>query len=448
MTQNARVKDNVVRRMGKGINVSAEKWIPDSLLFAIILSILVYVAGIFIGNQSAISMLEHWYSGFWGFLAFTTQMAMVVITGHALANTDLIGSWLEALASFATTATKAVLLTFAAAFIAGYLNWGFGLVVGAIIAVNIAKKNNNVDYPLMVAAAYSGAMMATMGLSASAPLLVNTKGHFLEEQIGLLSLGETVFSMRAVLIQVAIFAASMVLFALMVPKNKEDLVKPSKAVTETKEVVKTNPEKSFASYLENATWISMIVGLAGIIVLAKYFMTNGPDFNIDIVNFMFLILGVILHKKPINYVKAVSDAVPSISGIMLQFPFYGGIMGMMQGSGLVGIFADWTQSFSTPGNFPVIAYLQSAVVNFFIPSAGGKFLIQGPVLLEAANALNVSDAITITAYSFGDVHTNIIQPFWALPLLGIANLKIKDIWGYCFMAAVVAIVITTIGFFI
>jgi len=174
-------------------------------------------------------------------------------------------------------------------------------------------------------------------------------------------------------------------------------------------------------------------------------MKNGLDLNIDIVNFLFLILGVILHKNPINYVKAVSEAVKSVYGVILQFPFYAGIMGMMASSGLVAIFANWIVSFTTPTSYPFLTFLQVGIVNFFVPSAGGQWMIQGPILTTAGEALGVAAKTSVIAYSFGDLSTNLIQPFWALPVLGIANLKIKDIWGYCFVGFLVFFVVCSIG---
>lgn len=439
------IKDNIFRKIGKSLTVSMEKWLPDAFIFAIILSIVVYIGGLSLGN-SPLKMLELWYGSFWKFLGFTMQMCLVVATGHALATTKFFDGILIRLANFANTPTKSVVVVFSSSFIASLFNWGLGLVVGAIIAKKIVSRQRGNDFPLLTAAAYAGAMSSIFGFSIPAPLLVNTPGHSLESVIGLIPVSETIFSTRVLLINLGLFVLLNLVFVAMLPKRSEEIIDVKI------DDVPLNPigkdKTSFASRLETASWISYLIGVAGIIVIVDYFRRKGLDLNIDIVNFIFLIIGIVLHKNPANYIKAFAEGMKSCYGMALQFPFYAGIMGMMEGSGLITTVANWTNSFSTTKNFPFVAFLQSTVVNFFVPSAGGKWLIQGPVLVESGQALNVSNALTVIGYGYGDLATNLIQPFWALPVLGIANLKIKDIWGYCFVAFLVFLFVIFVGLYL
>lgn len=376
------------------------------------------------------------------------QMVLVVITGHCLASTKLIDGWITKTASKANTPSKAVLTTLFVSFIAAWLNWGFGLVIGALIAKKIAAKQENVDFPIMVAAAYAGALGGMFGLSITAPLLINTPGHFLESQIGLIPVTETIFHPSAIIINIVMILLTALAFKLMIPTKKDEIRPLEKNLLghSEEELSEKKPKvKTLAYVLENSSIISYVVGLAGIIIIVNHFMTNGLDLNINIVNFIFLILGIILHRTPINYVNAVGEAISSIQGVVLQFPFYAGIMGMMSGSGLVTIIANWITSFSTVTSFPFLTYVQVGLVNLFVPSAGGQWMVQGPILVNAGEALGVPHNLTAIAYSFGDLSTNLIQPFWALPVLGIANLKMKDIWGYCLIAYICFFIVTSLG---
>ncbi|KJS33658.1 MAG: hypothetical protein VR64_00450 [Desulfatitalea sp. BRH_c12] len=449
-----------------------DRYLPDAFIFAIVLSFVVFLMGIVIAKESPFKMIQHWQSGFWKFLAFSMQMVLIVVTGHCIASTTLVGGWIRGIAKLPKDAKGAVVTTVLVSCIAGWINWGFGLVVGALIAKEMARQHEKLDFPTVVAAAYSGAFAGIFGLSITAPLLVNTPKHFLEEQIGLIPVNLTILN-PITLITVAIIAVLMAIaFRFMVPVRDEEihtldkhlLGVPSDDDGRKSSVLHLSEEsegaiigetigaqstsyasKSFASILEDSWVLSAIIGLAGLILVVRHFVLNGMDLNIDIVNFTLLFIGIILHKKPISYVNAVANAVKSVHGIILQFPFYAGIMGMMAGSGLVKIIAIWIVSFSSPITFPFFSFVSVAFVNLFIPSAGGQWMVQGPILTEAGKALGVAHHITVNAYTFGDLSTNLIQPFWALPVLGIAGLKMKDIWGYCAISCIIYCVIASIS---
>ena len=222
-------------------------------------------------------------------------------------------------------------------------------------------------------------------------------------------------------------------------------VNPSLFADEAEEApVKSRKEMTPAEKQENSIVLAMIIGVVGLVYAIRYFIKGG-SLSLDIVNFTFLVLGLIFHKTPIAYVRAVDKSVKTCGGIVLQFPFYAGIMGMMVNSGLAATFSNWFVSISTPKTFPFFTYLSAGLVNMFVPSGGGQWAVQGPIMMPAAKALGVSYARTASAIAWGDAWTNMIQPFWALPLLAVAKLGIKDIMGYTTVILLWGGIITSLG---
>ncbi len=188
-----------------------------------------------------------------------------------------------------------------------------------------------------------------------------------------------------------------------------------------------------AERLENSMIISLLLGILGFAYIILYFV-NGGKLGLNSVNLIFLFAGILLHKTPANYLRALNDAIRNTGGIVLQFPLYAGIMGMMVHSGLAGSISQWFVAISTPTTFPFFTFLSAGIVNFFVPSGGGQWAVQGPIVMPAAEALGVPLGKAAMAIAWGDAWTNMVQPFWALPLLGIAGLSIRDIMGYCVVA--------------
>jgi short-chain fatty acids transporter len=301
------------------------------------------------------------------------------------------------------------------------------------------EKKLPMHYPLLGAAGYAGLAVWHGGLSGSAPLLVATQGHFLADQIGVLPVTETLFSPLNLVVSVALILVLPGVFGLLSPSAPDEMTPINEVLPNTEQLIRarahpsdaTTEEVTFATRLENSVAISMAAGLAGMIVVASHFVGKGFDLNLDIVNFTFLFLGILLHRTPRNYVRAVSEGVKGCAGIILQFPFYSGIMGMMRFSGLVAVIAGWFVAISNEHTYPVLAYVSAGIINIFVPSGGGQWAVQGPVLVEAATTLDVSIPKCVMALAYGDQWTNLFQPFWALPLLGLTGLKARQIMGYC-----------------
>ncbi|KZM54580.1 MULTISPECIES: short-chain fatty acid transporter [Aeribacillus] len=429
-------------------NRVVQRYLPDALLFAIILTFLVYLLGVFFTDNSPVDMVTHWGLGFWDLLEFTMQMTLVVVTGYILANTPVIKRFLAKVSTFARTPAHAVMLVTIVSLIACLINYGFGLVIGALFAIHVAKHVPSVDYRILIASAYSGFLIWHGGFSGSIPLTIATPGHFLEESMGVIPVTKTLFSPTNLFIVIALLI-TLPLFNRYLLKNAESLLEdrtkwviPNEEAAAVEHVTPMTP----AEKLENSRTISLIIGIMGIAFIVYHFAVNGFNLNINIVNFIFLFLGILLHQTPKRFLDTVANGVKNAGGIIIQFPFYAGIMGMMIHSGLSEQIALWFVSVSTEQTLPYLSFLSAGLINIFVPSGGGQWAVQGPIMIQAAMELGADPAKTAMGVAWGDAWTNMIQPFWALPILAIAGLHIRDIMGFCVMILIFSFIPISIGF--
>lgn len=424
-----------------------QRYLPDAFIFAIILTFFVFVIGILFTESGPVDMVSHWGTGFWDLLAFTMQMSLVVVTGYVLANAPVIKNFLARLSKLAKTPAHAVMLVTFVSAIACLINYGFGLVVGALFAIHVARQVPSADFRILVAGAYSGFLVWHGGFSGSIPLTVATPGHFLEEQMGVIPVSETLFSPSNLFI-VAVLVLTLPIFNrfLMKSTNTLDQDRSSWVIPEDTDTTKKsiNPS-SPAEKIENSVTVSMLIGIMGLGFIVYHFVTKGFDLNINIVNFIFLFLGIMLHKTPKQFLDTVTNGVKNAGGIIIQFPFYAGIMGMVTLSGLSEEIALWFVSFANEQTLPFFSFISGGLINVFVPSGGGQWAVQGPIMIEAASAINADIAKTAVGVAWGDAWTNMIQPFWALPALAIAGLHIRDIMGFCVMILLYSFIPITIG---
>jgi len=425
----------------------SQKYLPDAFLFAIILTVIAFGLALGLTGKTVIQVLAAWGGGLWGILAFAMQMVLVLVTGHALASSPAIKRGLVAISSVAKTPVQGLMLTSFVTAIACWLNWGFGLIVGALLAREVAKRVRGIDYGMLVAAAYSGFVVWHGGISGSIPLAIASKGHIVENLIGIVPVSRTIFAPFNLIISFAVIFALPILFMFMA-KGKTDVVSIDPALLADEPIPEEDRKRSPAARLENSRIVNWVFGLMGVAYLVYHFATKGFDLNLNIVIMIFLFAGILLHGRPISYVRAVDQAIKGAGGIALQFPLYGGIQGIMVTTGLAGIIANWFISFSTAQTFPLFTFLAGGLINFFVPSGGGQWVVQGPINIPAGIALGVDPAVVAMGISYGDQWTNMIQPFWALPLLGIAKLGIRDIMGYCMMTLLVSGAIIAAGLLI
>ena len=440
-----------------------QRFLPDAFVAScIILTIVVFIAAMPVAGMNPIEVANAWGSGVWGLLAFSMQMALVLVLGSALANAPAIKKLIVKLAGVPKKPVGAVAFVTVISAICCFINWGFGLIIGALLAKEVAKKIKGLDYRLIIAAAYSGFVIWHAGISGSIPLgmtalnadgvVDNTAGAVTE----IVPTSQTIFSAWNLIMVLAVVVVVAFVNAKMHPDPKDVVSIDPKLLEDAPDntEVKARKDQTPAERLENSMVLSYIVVVIGAIYLIYYFVNAGSILNalsLNIVNLIFLILGIAFHKTPISYVRAITESAESAGGIILQFPFYAGIQGMMvtvgsNGVSLASAISTAFVNISTPRTFPVLCYLAAGIVNFFVPSGGGQWAVQGPIMMPAGLELGVTPAVTAMGIAWGDAWTNMLQPFWALPALGIAGLGARDIMGYCAIVLIASGIVTALGF--
>ncbi|GGC86234.1 short-chain fatty acid transporter [Vreelandella lutescens] len=419
-----------------------ERYLPDPYIFVLLLTLVAAVAAIAVERQTPLAVLRMWGDGFWGLLTFSMQMLLVLVTGFMLASSPPVKRILQKIASTAKTPGGAIILVTLVSLAASWINWGFGLVVGALFAKELARLIK-VDYRLLVASAYSGFVVWHGGLAGSVPLTIATEGHFSADQIGVIGTGSTIFAFFNLAIVVCLFIAVPLVNRLMLPDEKDSVYVDPKLLNDEPEPVGriTRP----AEKLENSMPLALLVGVPGLLFLLDHFFLRGGSLNLNVVNFLFLFLAIVLHRTPRNLLNSLNEAIKGGAGIVIQFPFYAGIMAIMVQSGLAQSMSEWLVSFATANSLPFWSFLSAGIVNLFVPSGGGQWAVQAPVMLPAAEALGADIARVAMAVAWGDAWTNLLQPFWALPVLAIAGLKAKDIMGFCLIQLFITGIIISVG---
>ena len=432
-----------LRKIAGGLNIGMDRVLPDAIVLAFVLTFVTFVMGLILTDSGPLDMIVYWGQGFWGFLSFSMQMAMIIATGYIVAEAPPIKRALIKLCKLPKNGIQGVVFIAVASAILGWISWGLGLVAGAILARSVALNLRKVDFKLYVAVAYTGAITTGLfGISGSEFLLVNTPGYFMENLLGLIPLSKTVFEPSLLVAQIVGLVIVVPLLAALIHTDHKDtpemekhildrFLEQEKAALALKENHKSKSEMTFAERVDNSPVTTLVIAVAGIVYLVYWFATQGFNLTLDIMNFLLLMIGILCHGSPRNLLNACEEGVRSAYGVLIQFPFYAGIQGMMASSGLVAIIANAFATHSTASSFPYLCYFCMAIINFFIPSSGGIFMVAGPALGEAALELGVEAHKFVISFTAGETISNIIQPFWAIPLLGIAGLKMKDIMGYC-----------------
>jgi len=427
-----------------------EQMLPDPYLLAVILTLLTAVlALIFAPHHAPMQLLGAWYSGIFNILEFAFQMILILVTGYALANATPVRRVLESIASLASTPRQAVVVTFLVSALACWLNWGFGLIVAALMAREIAKRVR-VDFGWLVAAAYSGFLIWASGLSSSIALAQATPGsslNIVHKLTGVIvPLNQSIFAPFNLVPVVILLIAIPLIYTLMQPPESSSVfADPERLRAEDEPPPIGPPRLTFASALENAWILNLILALAGIAYIGVTWATTGFSLDIKSVIFIFLILGLLLHWRPIAYVGAVNNAARITGPLMLQYPLYGGIMGIMTGTGLAGVIAQGFVAFSTATTLPFWSYIASVIISLFVPSGGGHWAVQGPFVVPAALHLHASQAASSMGVAMGEEVANMIQPFWALPIIAIAGISIRRVMGFTVISFAVALVLYSLS---
>lgn len=454
----------MIATLGLKISEGFRRTAPDPFVLAVLLTAAVLVLALTLTDAKPASLVDAWAGekGVWSLLGFGMQMCLILVTGHALASTPAVSWALNRLAGMPRTAWQAVALVAAVSVVLGVLNWGLGLIAGALIARRVGeameRRGVRAHYPLVVAAGYTAMLVWHGGFSGSAPLKVTTEKDLVEvfgaaPPIGPISLSETILSPMNLFVTGGLLVIVPVVMALMCPR-REGEIKSAPAFGVRPEPVRA-PERAeraplIPRLLEDTPIINVtLAGLIGWWAWRYYLPSSGPSgvlsLSPDTVNLTMLGMGLVLHGTPRRYLGAVEEAARGCAGIILQFPLYAGIMGVMKASGLTALMADAIAGGAGAGALPVVTLGSAGVVNLFVPSGGGQWAVQGPVAVEAGLAAGVAPSKMVMAVAYGDELTNMLQPFWALPLLAITGVRARDIVGYTAIVMVVAGVWMAVG---
>ena len=441
----------MLQKLAAGSTRWSTRWVPDAWVIAVILTVISYFLGFIFTKSTAYQLVQHWGNGFWVLLSFGMQMCLIIMTGYILATTPIFSRALNALAGLPKGPKGSIALMALVSMGLAWINWGLSIVGSAVFVRFMAKKQRGVDYRLLVATAYLG--LGTFwhaGLSASAPLLVATPKHFLEKEMGIIPITETIFHPFNLLLALIVLVFLTILGPLMHPKKGEEQEADPALVQEATFTAPAKPgleQLTPALRIEHSPVINLIVGITGIIWLIWYFGQKGwAGINLDVVNFAFLMVGVLLHWTPASFLKAALEGGSFIWGVVVQFPFYAGIFGIIKFSGLAEVMANWFTAIATKSTYPFVVLWYSGILNYIVPSGGSKWAIEAPYIMQAAANLGVSAPATVIAYAWGDMVTDVIQPFWAIPLLGVAKLGFRDIMGYCMVYFLFYMVVISIFF--
>lgn len=469
--------DGPLARTALRFTAFTEKWLPDAFGFVLIGTFVVLLFGLFSGEPllrrpddpdatAGFGLVDAWGKGFWSLITFTLQMAMIIIGGYAVATSGPVARLIARLARIPKGPRSAVMFVAAVAMLASYLNWAFSLIFAAILAKEVARNVPRADYRALGAMAFLGlGTVWAQGLSGSAALQVASASSSPEpvqevirdsgRESGLIPLSDTIFTWQALLATLVVFVVAVGMAWLIAPgagnsTSADELGIELKPLTGRGSI--HNGERHNGrrpgDWLEHSPVFSLLVVALGTVYLVRYFDGKNPLTALDLntVNLILFLLAMLLHWRPWRMARAVRDGAPAAAGVLLQFPLYGGIFGMIAFTGISARIAGWMVQASNQFFFPPLVALYSCVLGIFVPSGGSKWVIEAPYVLEAANQLQVDAGWMVVVYDLGEASANLLQPFWMLPTLAVLGLKARDIMGYtftmflvCFPAVLVAV---------
>jgi short-chain fatty acids transporter len=426
-------------------------WVPDSMVFVLILTFIVFVVALVLTKSGVFDLINFYAASFWLLLTFSMQLCILMVTGFVVADSPQVKRAIIALLDWPKTAKSAIAMYCLVGGAVAWLHWGVGLMFLIIMGKELAvrKRGLGIHYPLIAALSYSVANVMCNGPSQSAPLLVATPGNFLEKLIGIIPLTQTALSPFLLVLQLFMFITLPILAIWMMPKKETAVEMDDATFSEFTATLPQEDEKTLrpAERWERSKILQSILALGMLVWVGNYIYTKGiGKLDLNSINFAFLGLSLILHGSPRSFTASLKKGVTTTFGVMVQFPMYAGIFGMISSSGLAEMITHWFVSISTASNYSLIIYLYTGVMDFFVPSGGSKFVIEAPYIIPAGQQLGVSVPQIINAYSTGAQWANNLQPFWALPVLAAFKVRFQDILPYTFMIWLYAGIVSCIAF--
>ncbi|MDX1446563.1 TIGR00366 family protein [Lishizhenia sp.] len=440
-----------------------KNYFPSPFSLALLLTLLTFVlAYIFMDNSAEenklLALSNYWYQGLWdksaGGLYFAFQMMLILVLGHALALSQPFNKLIQKLLLLCTNRVNAVVVLSSSTILLGYFNWGLALIFGALFARKIGEyfqqKKQAINYALLGACGYLGLLVWHGGFSGSAPTKV-MEGDYLSA-LGFNGLSipveSTLFSSLNLFVCLLLLIFIPMIMGFISKRNSGSIpqLNKSRTTTEPKSIQKLGIAEKF----EHRVWISKALGILFLIVALQQALSYSGKSSLgfiqpNYINFCMLGLALLFHQNLNSFLKAIDEAIRGASGILIQFPLYFGILGILKGSGLIFMFTEFIITFASAETLPFFTFISAGIVNFFVPSGGGQWAIQGPIIIESAQQLNADLPKTVMAMAYGDELTNMLQPFWALPLLAVTKLKAYQILPFTFILFCIATVVFLAG---
>jgi short-chain fatty acids transporter len=462
-------RPGLVARTALAFTAWTERWIPDAFIFALLATVLVVVAALTATPATVFQVVDAWGAGFWDLIPFTLQMSLIIITGHVLATSAPMGRIIHTIAGWPTTPRAAVALVTFFALASSWVNWGFSLIFSAVLAREMARRLERVDYRALAAASFLGlGSIWAQGLSGSAALQMATPGA-LQPQIrdivaaggvvpdGIIPFSDTIFLWQSIVsVLIEIVVVTLVMWLATPPADRARTARDLGIELGTSEVV-LPPEprgpRPPGAWLEHSPLLTIVIVAIGATYLVRYFARAPEPLNaitLNVVNLAFLLVGFLLHRTPARLMAAVQAATPAVWGVILQFPFYAGIAAIITATHLNERLAAAFVNISSPASFPAVVAIYSAVLGVFVPSGGSKWVIEAPYVMAAAHELKVHLGWIVASYDLGEALANLLQPFWMLPILGMFQLRARDVMGYTLvvflvLTPLVIVMVTVLG---
>jgi len=447
-----RARDPALVRLGLTVSNWTERWFPDAFIFALAAIVVVFIAGVLLG-RSPQKMTEYFGGGFWTLIVFTMQMTLIIVFGYVVASSPPVYRIVQAIAGIPKGPRSAVATIAFFTVVSSLLSWGFSLVFGGLLAREVVRRVPQTDYRAAGAAGYLGlGSVWALGLSSSAALLMATKGSIPATLLpisGVLPLANTIFLWQSMVIAGILVALSVLVAYLTAPGATSARTAGSFGITVEPLKVSLPPRQRPGEWLEYSPILTIVIVLIGLAYLATVFGGNGDilsgiaqALDLNTYNFIFLLAGLLLHWRPRSFLTAVTQSVPASAGVLIQFPFYAGIFGMIVGlpndpSPISKALADLFVHISDQNTYPILLSIYSAILGVFVPSGGSKWVIEAPYVLQAASQLHVNLGWVVQIYNAAEALPNLLNPFWMLPLLGLLGLRARDLVGYSVIQFVV-----------
>ncbi|EAZ81652.1 TIGR00366 family protein [Algoriphagus machipongonensis] len=451
-----------MEKLGEKFTELFKKYLPDAFVFALVLTLLTALFALIWTDTSVMGIIEAWYQGFWMLLEFGMQMILLLVTGYSIALATPVKRFLFKITQFIQTPRQLYPFIIIIGMLLSAVSWGW-IVITAVLARELALRMKGVNYPYLIACVYFSGVIWVSGFSSSIPLLLNTENNYLIEAGILSNTIPTSYTLGSYL-NLSIIAFSLIigplLMFLLIPKKGQSLEemlvsenpRMERSLKEEENSMKL-PENPISDKLNSSPIFQYILGFMGLAYIIYHFSSRGLDINLNIMIFIFIIMGLFLHKTPMRYGIVMKRSSSNISGVLFQFPFYAGIMGIMIYTGLGDELTKWMVSVATINTYPLLAFFNGAIVNFAIPSAGGEFAVVGPSIINAVKEIGIGlpeaevtkmIARASLSVAFGESLTNCLQPFYlliVLPVMGIGiKIQARDVIGFLFIPFVIFLV--------